>query len=81
MVAMYQAQKSTRSRSDNGGPGGEVPGRRRVQLFIYLFIQFFIIVDLQCSVNFCYIAMCSSYTYIHIHIYSFPHIIFMFDHK
>ena len=53
MVAMYQAQKSTRSRSDNGGPGGEVPGRRRVQLFIYLIQD---IVVLYC---FCYLRFYS----------------------
>ena len=40
------------------------------------YFKFFLIVDLQCSVNFCYIAKRPSYTYTYIHFLTLSSIVF-----
>ena len=52
--------------------GNLLKGRRYLQMIFFLI---FIMVVLQCSVNFCYTAKWLSHMYI-IHIHSFSHIIF-----
>ena len=48
-----------------------------------LFLNFFITVDLQCSVNFCCTTKWPSYTHTHIHIYIYTHmcVYILFSHN